>query len=367
VKAQVLAGGRGKGSFSSGLTGGVHICQSPEEVKEISSKMIGHRLQTIQTGPGGRPCNKVYLVERKYIRRENYLSILLDRESGGPVIIASPSGGVNIEIVAHENPNAILKVPIDIIKGINRDQATQVAKFLKFQGNQIKVVEDMVLNLYKLFTEKDATLVEVNPLIETNEGQVICLDSKINFDPNAMFRQKDLLSLRDVTQEDPRDVAAADADLNYIGLDGNIACLVNGAGLAMATMDMIKIKGGAPANFLDIGGGASEHQVTEAFKILTSDKQVKAILVNIFGGIMRCDIIAMGIIAAAKNLNIKVPVIVRLQGTNYQKGNELLDNSGFRIISALDLEEAAGKAVKIAHIATLAEDAHLQVKFELPI
>jgi len=349
------------------LKGGVHICATPEEVKEIAGKMIGHRIFTIQTGVNGRPCNKVYLVERKYIRRESYLSIILDRESGGPLIIASPQGGVNIEIVAKENSQAVAKIPIDIVKGITKEHAQQVSKILKYTGKQAQKVEDIVFNLYKLFTEKDATLVEVNPLIESPEGEILCLDAKINFDDNALYRQQDLVNLRDTTQEDPRDVAASNADLNYIGLEGNIACLVNGAGLAMATMDMIKIKGGSPANFLDVGGGATEHQVREAFKLIVSDKQVKAILVNIFGGIMRCDIIALGIIGAAKNLDLKIPVIVRLEGTNSQKGKELIDNSGFKIISADDLEEAALKAVKIAQITSLAEEAQIQIKFELPI
>jgi len=367
VKAQVLAGGRGKGRFDSGLQGGVHICANAEEVRDIASKMINHKIFTVQTGISGRPCNKVFLVERKYIRREIYLAFLLDRETGGPVIIGSSQGGVDIETVAKENPNAIIKIPIEFSVGITNEQVSKVVEALKFRGNQALQASDIIKKLYKLFIEKDVLLLEINPFVELSDGNIICLDAKINFDDNAIFRQTDLVSLRDPTQEDPREVAAHNADLNYIGLDGNIACLVNGAGLAMATMDLIKLNGGSPANFLDVGGGASEQQVTEAFKILTSDKQVKAILVNIFGGIMRCDVIAMGILKAAKTLKIRVPIVVRLQGTNFQKAKEILENSGFRIIPADDLDEAASKVCKVAHIQSLAEDAQLSVSFELPI
>jgi succinyl-CoA synthetase beta subunit len=366
IKAQVLAGGRGKGKFTSGLRGGVHICTSPEEVAEIAKQMLGYRLITKQTGEQGRPVSHVYICERKYNRKETYLAITMDRSFYGPVLVASSAGGVDIEGVAAETPDLIVKEGIDIFKGLQREQAERVAQSVGFKKNYGEVAEQ-IMKLYDLFIKKDATLVEINPFVETSTGEVLCLDAKINFDDNALFRQKDVHDMRDPSQEDPREVAASQFDLNYIGLDGNIACLVNGAGLAMATMDIIKLHGGRPANFLDVGGGASERQVAEAFKILVGDPNVKAILVNIFGGIMRCDVIALGIINAAKELSMRVPVIVRLQGTNVGKAKEIMEKSGLRLIPVDDLDQAAAHAVSIAQISQIAEDAQLKVHFELPL
>uniref|UniRef100_A0A2K6FH09 succinate--CoA ligase (ADP-forming) n=1 Tax=Propithecus coquereli TaxID=379532 RepID=A0A2K6FH09_PROCO len=294
IKAQVLAGGRGKGTFESGLKGGVKIVFSPEEAKAVSSQMIGKKLFTKQTGEKGRICNQVLVCERKYPRREYYFAITMERSFQGPVLIGSSQGGVNIEDVAAETPDAIVKEPIDIVEGIKKEQAVR-----------------------------------------------LCMDAKINFDSNSAYRQKKIFDLQDWTQEDERDKDAAKANLNYIGLDGNIGCLVNGAGLAMATMDIIKLHGGTPANFLDVGGGATVHQVTEAFKLITSDKKVLAILVNIFGGIMRCDVIAQGIVMAVKDLEIKIPVVVRLQGTRVDDAKALIADSGLKILACDDLDEAA--------------------------
>ena len=368
VKAQILAGGRGKGTFDNGFKGGVHVVHGETaEVGKLASKMLGHNLITKQSGAQGRPVHCVAVTERFYIRRETYFAIAMDRASNGPVIVASRAGGMDIETVAHETPDAIIRVPVDIHKGISTEQCAAIADKLGFTGKNRAEAMDQFKKLYDLFIAQDATLLEINPLVETNDGTVLCLDAKLNFDDNAMFRHKDLEALRDWAQEDPREVAAAKFDLNYIGLDGTIACLVNGAGLAMATMDMIKLKGGEPANFLDVGGNANERQVTEAFKILNGDERVSVILVNIFGGIMRCDVIASGIINAAKELNLQKPLVVRLQGTNVAKAKELIDACGLRIIPADDLDQAASQSVKIAKIREMAAEANLSVHFELPL
>ncbi|EFA82949.1 succinate-CoA ligase [Heterostelium album PN500] len=367
VKAQILAGGRGKGVFSSGLKGGVHICNSPEEVKNYAKKMLGYTLVTKQTGPDGKVVNKIYIAERHYLRREMYFAILMDRKTGGPVMIASPEGGVDIETVARENPSAIFVEPIDIFKGVQPEQTARLAQKIGISPKNISKAQDQMQKLYNFFIKHDCTLVEINPLAETSSGDVLCMDAKLNFDDNAAFRQKEVFDLRDRTQEDPREVKASEYDLNYIGLDGSIGCLVNGAGLAMATMDIIKHYGGSPANFLDVGGGATQKQVTEAIKLISSDTKVKSILVNIFGGIMKCDIIALGIIAAVKELSIKTPLVVRLQGTNVESAKKIMEDSGLRLIAADDLDEAAEKAVRIADIVSLAEKADLDVSFKLPI
>ena len=347
MKAQVLAGGRGLGTFTNGFHGGVHTITRKGQAFEIASKMLGQRLITKQTGSEGKQCNKVYLMQRLYMRRECYLSIMLDRSSNGPVIIASPRGGTSIEDVAAATPEAILKVPVALSpEGPSEAQLNQIAEFCQFHpGKTADQYKNCIKNLWKMFISTDASLVEVNPLAETPDGDIFVCDAKVNFDDNAFFRQKDIFAKRDFTQEDAREVEASKWDLNYIGLDGNIGCMVNGAGLAMATMDIIKLHGGAPANFLDVGGGASAAQVTQAFKILTSDPNVKALLVNIFGGIMKCDTIASGIITAAKEVGLKVPLVVRLEGTNVEKGKELIRNSGLNIIAANDLDDAAKKAV----------------------
>jgi len=367
VKAQVLAGGRGKGHFDSGLRGGVHICR-PSEAPKFARKMLGYKLFTKQTGPTGRPVSKVYICEREYIRRELYFAILMDRESRGPVIVCSKQGGMDIEQVAKDTPEDIIKVPINITTGIQEEQLEEVAEALEFEVGTIRdSAKDQIKKLYDFFVKYDAVLVEVNPFVETADKEVLCLDAKVNFDHNALFRQPELQKMRDVTQEDPREVEASKHDLNYIGLDGNIGCLVNGAGLAMATMDIIKLHGGSPANFLDVGGGATESQVKEAFRILNEDPQVRAILVNIFGGIMRCDVIAAGVIKAYRELNITLPIVIRLQGTNVEQARDLIESSGLRIIPTHNLDQAAQQAVKVAQIVDMASDVNLNVSFQLPI
>nr|GMD64144.1 succinyl-coa ligase [adp-forming] subunit beta, mitochondrial [Ipomoea batatas] len=318
VKSQVLAGGRGLGTFKNGFKGGVHIVKA-DQAEDIAAKMLGQILVTKQTGAQGKIVSKVYLCEKLSLVNEMYFSIILDRASAGPLIIACRKGGTSIEDLAEKFPDMIIKVPIDVFKGITDEDAAKVV---------------------------DGLAPKINPLAETSDKKLVAADAKMNFDDNAAYRQKEIFALRDTTQEDPREVAAAKADLNYIGLDGEIGCMVNGAGLAMATMDIIKLHGGTPANFLDVGGNASEGQVVEAFKILTSDDKVKAILVNIFGGIMKCDVIASGIVNAAKQVQLKVPVVVRLEGTNVDQGKRILKESGLTLITAEDLDDAAEKAVK---------------------
>jgi succinyl-CoA synthetase beta subunit len=298
VKAQVLAGGRGKGHFDSGLKGGVKIVYSPDEVKDVAGKMLGSKLITKQTGEKGIPCNTIMIAERLYPRREFYFAIMLERKFGGPVIIASSQGGMNIEEVAKENPDAIVTEPIDISIGMQHAQAISVAERLGFHPDAVEQAADIMKRIYEVFVKNDGSMVEINPMIEDASGQVYCIDAKCRFDDNAAFRNKDMQQYRDWTQVDSKEKQASDHNLNYIALDGDIGCLVNGAGLAMATMDIIKLHGGSPANFLDVGGGATAEQVTEAFRLISSDSKVQAILVNIFGGIMRCDIIAEGTLFA---------------------------------------------------------------------
>ncbi|ORX60239.1 succinate-CoA ligase [Hesseltinella vesiculosa] len=364
IKAQVLAGGRGKGHFDNGYQGGVHLIDSPEKAKELASKMLGHNLITKQTGAEGKPCNAVYICERKYADNEYYFAILMDRQSAGPVIVASSQGGMDIEAVAKENPQAIVKLPVDFKKGLTHDQALDLAKKVGFSDAAQEDAAKTFMNLYKLFDEKDATQVEINPLTETREHEVLAMDAKLNFDDNAEFRQKDVFELRDFSQEDAREISAAKYNLNYIGLDGSIGCLVNGAGLAMATMDIIQLHGGKPANFLDVGGGATPEAVKAAFEIITSDPHVTSAFVNIFGGIMRCDVIAEGIIAAAKDLDLKIPLVVRLKGTKVNEAKKLIADSGLRITAIDDLDIAAKKAVGYANILTTARDAGIKIKFE---
>ncbi len=348
VKAQVHAGGRGKGAFKNGFKGGVHVRNTPEEVREVAAKMLGEILVTHQTGPTGRPVNKVLVAESADIAREIYFAVLLDRATAAPLIVASTEGGVEIEAVAAKSPEKIIREPIDPLAGLQPYQARKLAKQLGFESSQLKNASKLFEGLYRTFIAFDCSMVEVNPLVVTAKGQVLALDAKFNFDDNALYRHPDIAAMRDVAEEDPREVEASKHGLNYIGLDGNIACLVNGAGLAMATMDIIKFYGGEPANFLDVGGGATEEQVTAAFKILIADKNVGAILVNIFGGIMKCDVIAQGIINAAKTLKLSVPLVVRLEGTNVERGKQLLKESGLALIAADDLADAAQKVVKAA-------------------
>jgi len=348
VKAQVHAGGRGKGTFTNGFKGGVHICKTPSEAKEIASKMLGQTLVTHQTGPAGRVVNKVLVAESADIGREIYFAILLDRATAAPLVVASTEGGVEIEAVAAKTPEKIIREPIDPVAGLQAFQTRKLAKELKFTSEELKQASKLFDGLYRTFIGLDCSMVEVNPLVVTTSGDVLALDAKFNFDDNALYRHPEVAAMRDTAEEDPREVEASKSGLNYIGLDGNIACLVNGAGLAMATMDIIKFYGGNPANFLCVGGGATEELVTEAFKLLISDKNVKAILVNIFGGIMRCDVIAQGIINAVKILHLPVPLVVRLEGTNVEAGKKLIADSGLPVTAADDLGDAAQKVVAAA-------------------
>jgi succinyl-CoA synthetase beta subunit len=351
VKVQIHAGGRGKGIFDTGFKGGVKLCSTPGEARDLAEKMLGHTLVTHQTGPSGKIVRKVLIAESVDIAREVYFAILMDRATGAPVVVASTEGGVEIEKTAEEHPEKIIREIVQPLLGFQPFQALKLARRLDFRGDQLKAASKLFSNLYTLFVSLDCSLVEVNPLVATPEGTVYALDAKFNFDDNALYRHKDILEMRDIHEEDPREVEASKFGLNYIGLEGNIACLVNGAGLAMATMDIIKYAGGEPANFLDVGGGASEEQVTEAFKILVADKNVKAILVNIFGGIMRCDVIAQGIINAVKAVSLPVPLVVRLEGTNVELGKTLLEESKLPIQAASDLSEAAKLVVAAASVA----------------
>ncbi|XP_071612359.1 succinate--CoA ligase [GDP-forming] subunit beta, mitochondrial isoform X1 [Heliangelus exortis] len=345
LKAQILAGGRGKGIFNSGLKGGVHLTKDPKIVEQLAKQMIGYNLSTKQTPKDGVRVKKVMVAEALNISRETYFAILMDRACNGPVMVGSPQGGVDIEEVAATSPELIFKEEIDIFEGIKDLQALQMAKNLGFNGPLQQQAADQIKKLYHLFLKIDATQVEVNPFGETPEGQVVCFDAKINFDDNAEFRQKEIFAMDDKSENEPIENEAAKYDLKYIGLDGNIACFVNGAGLAMATCDIISLNGGKPANFLDLGGGVKEAQVYQAFKLLTADPKVEAILVNIFGGIVNCAIVANGITKACRELELKVPLVVRLEGTNVHEAQRILDESGLPITSANDLEDAAKKAV----------------------
>ena len=348
VKAQIHAGGRGKGTFKDGYKGGVHVVSSADEALEKAKAMLGNVLVTKQTGEEGKEVRTVYFNEATDIEKEYYLAVLMDRATSKPVIIASTEGGMDIEEVAESSPEKILKVLVDPTLGLRPYQARQIAFGLDLSGDSFKQCVKLVTRLYDFFWSKDCSQVEVNPLVTTPTGDVLALDAKVNFDANALFRHPDVVELRDLTEEDPKEVEASKFDLNYIALDGNVACMVNGAGLAMATMDIIKHYGGSPANFLDVGGGATEEQVENAFRILVSDDAVKAILVNIFGGIMKCDVIATGIVNAARKLEMKVPLVVRLEGTNVEEGKQILADSGLTLEPADSLAEAAEKIVQLA-------------------
>lgn len=367
IKAQVLAGGRGVGHFKNGFKGGVRPVSSPKEAEEVAGKMIGQLLVTKQTGAAGRICNSVMVAERKFPRREFYFSVLMERTFQGPVIIASSQGGVEIEKVAEENPKAIIYEPVDIKQGLTCEQAQKIVCKVGLEANLESTVE-MLMNLYDLFIKKDALLIEINPYAEDScqKNSFFALDAKFRFDDNAEYRQKELFAMRDLSQEDPREIQAAKFDLNYITLDGNIACMVNGAGLAMATMDIIHLYGGEPANFLDVGGTASPKTVMEAFKIISTDPKVQCILVNIFGGIIRCDVIAEGIINASKELQMKVPVVVRLQGTNVDKARDMIKQAKLKVINGFGFEDTANMTVHLATIVQLAKDMNIEVFFEVP-
>jgi succinyl-CoA synthetase beta subunit len=348
VKAQIHAGGRGKGKFKElgpEAKGGVRLSKTIEEVRANASEMLGNTLVTIQTGETGKQVNRLYITDGADIAKEYYLSMLVDRKTGRIAMIVSTEGGMDIEEVAHKTPEKIRTITIDPAEGFQPHHGRAVAFALKLKGDLNKQAARTAEQLYNAFIATDMSMLEINPLVETADGKIIVLDAKVSFDSNALYRHPDIFALRDETEEDPAEIEASKYDLAYIKLDGNIGCMVNGAGLAMATMDIIKLNGEFPANFLDVGGGASKEKVTEAFKLILSDPAVKGILVNIFGGIMRCDIIADGIVAAAKEVNLSVPLVVRLEGTNVQQGKEILEHSGLPIVSAEDLGDAAKKIV----------------------
>ena len=349
VKAQIHAGGRGKGTFleaDAGTKGGVRITKSVEEAASEAKKMLGRTLVTHQTGPVGKQVNRVYIEDGSEITQELYLAILVDRQSSRVSFVCSTEGGMDIEAVAESSPEKILSFSIDPSTSFQPYHGRRIAFMLGLEGKQLKQCVSLMTTLYKLFLEKDMEMLEINPLIVSGSGNLKCLDAKMGFDGNATYRHADIAELRDTTEEDPKELEASKYDLNYIALDGEIGCMVNGAGLAMATMDIIKLYGAEPANFLDVGGGATKEKVTEAFKIITSDPNVKGILVNIFGGIMRCDVIAEGVVAAVKEVGLKVPLVVRLEGTNVETGNEIINTSGLDVIAAANLKDGAEKIVK---------------------
>lgn len=349
VKAQIHAGGRGKGTFKeadAGDKGGVRLTKSVEEAADEAKKMLGRTLVTHQTGPAGKQVNRIYIEDGSGIERELYLALLVDRQTSRISFVCSTEGGMDIEEVAAATPDKILSFSVDPATGYQAFHGRRIAFALGLEGKQVKQCVGLMSLLYKAFQEKDMEMLEINPLIVTDTGDLKVLDAKVSFDGNAIYRHPDINELRDETEEDPKELAASKYDLNYIALDGEIGCMVNGAGLAMATMDIIKLYGAEPANFLDVGGGATKEKVTEAFKIITSDPQVKGILVNIFGGIMRCDVIAEGVVAAVKEVGLQVPLVVRLEGTNVQQGKDIINNSGLDVIAAEDLKDGAQKIVK---------------------
>ncbi|NBC88620.1 MAG: ADP-forming succinate--CoA ligase subunit beta [Alphaproteobacteria bacterium] len=348
VKAQIHAGGRGKGKFKElgeDAKGGVRLAKSIDEVEANAKEMLGNTLVTVQTGEEGKQVNRLYVTDGVDIAKEYYFSLLVDRATGRVAMVASTEGGVDIEAVAHDTPEKITTITIDPAQGFMPHHARALAFGLKLEGDLNKQAQKLAKQLYEAFMASDASMLEINPLVETEDGKLTVLDAKMSLDSNALFRHKDIAEMRDETEEDPSEVEASEYDLAYIKLDGNIGCMVNGAGLAMATMDIIKLNGAFPANFLDVGGGASTEKVTAAFKIILKDPAVEGILVNIFGGIMKCDVIANGIVQAAKDVNLQVPLVVRLEGTNVDAGKDILDNSGLAIVSADDLGDAARKIV----------------------
>ena len=348
IKAQIHAGGRGKGNFieaDAGSNGGVRLAHSVEEAEKEAKAMLGRTLVTKQTGPVGKMVNRIYIEDGSGIEKEFYLAILVDRQSSRISFVASTEGGMDIEEVAESNPEKILSFSVDPATGYQGYHGRRIAFNLGLDSKQTKQCVTLMANLYRLFVDKDMEMLEINPLIISDSGDLNCLDAKMSFDGNAMYRHRDIAQLRDTTEEDPKELEASKYDLNYIALDGQIGCMVNGAGLAMATMDIIKLFGSEPANFLDVGGGATKEKVTEAFKIITSDPQVKGILVNIFGGIMRCDVIAEGVVSAVKEVGLQVPLVVRLEGTNVEEGKAIITNSGLNVIAANNLKDGAEKIV----------------------
>jgi len=347
VKSQIHAGGRGKGTFTNGFKGGVKFCKTKAEAEETAGKMLGNTLVTVQTGPAGRKVQTIYFTVASTIKKEYYLAILLDRATSKPVIVASTEGGVEIEKVAHETPEKLFKIVIDPAYGLAEYQIRELIFKLGLDATESKNAAKLIRNLYKFYWETDSSMVEINPLITTPQGEVLALDAKVSFDDNALFRHPEIVALRDLNEEDSKEIEASKHSLSYIALDGSIACLVNGAGLAMSTMDIIKHFGGEPANFLDVGGGASKDQVVAAFKIIVGDPNVKGILVNIFGGIMDCNVIATGIVDAVKEVGLKLPLVVRLEGNNVATGKATLAQSGLTIVSGDTMADAAKKIVKL--------------------
>ena len=348
VKSQIHAGGRGKGKFKepeAGEKGGVRLARSPDEVRQFVREMLGRTLVTAQTGPAGKQVNRLYIEDGADIAKEFYLSALVDRETGRVAFVVSTEGGMDIEAVAHDTPEKIITFAVDPATGVMPHHGRAVAQALGLAGDQGKQADDILRKLYAAFTSTDMAMLEINPLILTRDGRLHCLDAKVTFDSNAMYRHPELMGLRDTSEEDDKEIEASKYDLSYVALDGTIGCMVNGAGLAMATMDIIKLYGEEPANFLDVGGGATKEKVTAAFKIITADPKVQGILVNIFGGIMKCDIIAEGVIAAVKEVGLQVPLVVRLEGTNVELGKRIIGESGLNVISADDLDDAAQKIV----------------------
>jgi len=347
VKSQIHAGGRGKGTFTNGFKGGVKVCKTKAEAKEMANAMLGNTLVTLQTGPAGRKVQTIYFTPACDIKKEYYLSVLLDRNSSRPVIVASTEGGMSIEDVAHNTPEKIIKVIVDPAIGLADYQVRQLTFALGLNPTETKGAAKLIKALYKMYIETDASMVEINPLITTKDDQVLALDAKVGFDDNALFRHPEIVALRDLNEEDEKEIEASKYSLSYIALDGNIACLVNGAGLAMSTMDIIKHFGGSPANFLDVGGGASKDQVVAAFKIILGDKNVKGILVNIFGGIMDCNVIATGVVEAVKEVGLQLPLVVRLEGNNVEAGKKTLNSSGLKLVSGDTMADAAQKIVSL--------------------
>ena len=349
VKSQIHAGGRGKGKFkeaSAGDKGGVRLAKSIDEVNAFAKQMLGATLVTVQTGPDGKQVNRLYIEDGSDIDKEFYLSLLVDRETSKVAFVVSTEGGVNIEDVAHSTPEKIITFSVDPATGVMPHHGRAVAKALKLSGDLAKQAEKLTIQLYTAFVAKDMSMLEINPLVVTKQGQLRVLDAKVSFDSNALFKHPEVVALRDETEEDAKEIEASKYDLNYVALDGTIGCMVNGAGLAMATMDIIKLYGMEPANFLDVGGGASKEKVAAAFKIITADPNVKGILVNIFGGIMKCDVIAEGVVAAVKEVGLKVPLVVRLEGTNVDLGKKIISESGLNVLPADNLDDAAQKIVK---------------------
>ena len=348
VKSQIHAGGRGKGKFkeaTAGDKGGVRVAKSIDEVKTFATQMLGATLETIQTGPAGKQVNRLYIEDGSEIAKEFYLSALVDRETSWISFVVSTEGGMDIEKVAHDTPDKIVSFSVDPATGIMGHHGRTVAQALGLKGDLAKQAEKLLTQLYTAFVAKDMEMLEINPLIISKQGELRCLDAKVSFDSNSLYRHPDVVALRDTSEEDAKEIEASKYDLAYIALDGTIGCMVNGAGLAMATLDIIKLYGESPANFLDVGGGASEEKVTAAFQIITADPNVKGILVNIFGGIMKCDVIAAGVVAAVKAVGLKVPLVVRLEGTNVEEGKKIINESGLNVLSANDLDDAAQKIV----------------------